>query len=478
LAFADLRAWIDHLEREGQLRRIKAEVDWNEEIGTLVQIVREETGYALLFENIKDYRDTRGRRLFTNFGTAPQLAMALGLPKDIGIRDQIRHIRQGFKGRLKPIEVATAPVKQNILHGGDVNLLEFPVPKWNPGDGGRYINTQCGVVTRDPDTGWLNVGLYRGMITDRNHIAVLLILTQHWGQHYTKYRDRGQKMPVAVFYGGDPLLSFVAATPATPAGVCEYDVVGALRGEPLPLVKCETSDLLVPADAEIAVEGLIDSDPSTFMMEGPFREYTNYYSGPATPKHTINVTCLTHRDDPVYEGCIGNASAHAGHRSISISAFAWNLLEDAGVPGITDVWVPGLPAGKLVIVQIHKTYRGQAKQVAAALWGTAAAQDAFKHVIVTEEDVNIRDQGQLDWAMTFRINAADNDIVVFPGTPGSPLDPSVPLAERDAMKYGCGVWAKVLFDCTRNWEHTPVPPPVSFVTSKDSLPKRWEEYGI
>lgn len=187
---------------------------------------------------------------------------------------------------------------------------------------------------------------------------------------------------------------------------------------------------------------------------------------------------MTHRDDPIYEGGVGTATAHPGFRSISVSAFAWNLLEEAGVPGIVDVWSPPITAGKMVIVQIRKTYRGQAKQVAAALWGTTAAQDAFKHVMVVEEDIDLRSQAQLDWALTFRVNAAENDIVIFPGTPGSPLDPAVPLEQRDVLKYGCGKWARVLFDCTRNWEHSPLPSPITFGESLSSLPRPWTDYGI
>lgn len=283
MAFTDLRAWIGCLESAGELDRVKVEVDWNEEVGALTRVVREGSGHALLFENIKGYQTARCRRVFTNFGRAPQLAMALGLPKTTPAGNLVARVRQGFKGRLQPVRVAGGPVKENILRGNDVNLYELPVPKWNPADGGRYINTQCGVVTRDPDTGWLNVGLYRGMIAGLNRIPVLLIMTQHWGQHFAKYRERKERMPVAVFYGGEPLLTFVAATPAAPAGVCEYDMVGALRGEPVALVECETSDLLVPADAEIVVEGYVDPDPSTFMPEGPFREYTATTAAPPRP---------------------------------------------------------------------------------------------------------------------------------------------------------------------------------------------------
>ncbi len=139
--------------------------------------------------------------------------------------------------------------------------------------------------------------MYRGMIGDNGKsIPSLLVLSQHWGIHYSKYKKRGEDMPVAVFYGGDPVLQICSATPIQHPGCSEYEVAGAIRGEPVELVKCETSDLYVPVSSEIIVEGRISSDPTTFELEGPFGEYTGFYGGARQPKPTIRVECITYRE--------------------------------------------------------------------------------------------------------------------------------------------------------------------------------------
>ncbi len=150
------------------------------------------------------------------------------------------------------------------------------MPKWNPLDGGRYICTSASIVTRDPDSGLLNAGTYRGMIAQKNTIGVLLAMTQGWGKHFSKYKNRGQEMPVAVVIGWDQTL-FLAAS--TPVNYPEYEMAGSLRGAPVELVKCETNDLMVPATAEIVLEGFISPDPNTYEPEGPFSEYPGYYAG-------------------------------------------------------------------------------------------------------------------------------------------------------------------------------------------------------
>ena len=156
-------------------------------------------------------------------------------------------------------------------------------------------------------------------------------------------------MPIAVAIGWEPSLGFVAGSPV-PKGVCEYDVIGAMRGAPVDLVKCETVDLHVPATAEIVIEGYLGLDPETYVMEGPFAEVTGYIAGDRSPKPTIRVTAITHRNDPIFRGTIegsmpGSFSENGICSSIMRAATAWNVLDRAGVPGITDVWCPPVQAG-------------------------------------------------------------------------------------------------------------------------------------
>jgi 4-hydroxy-3-polyprenylbenzoate decarboxylase len=485
----DLRAWIADLEDRGDLKRIAAEVDWDEEIGAITREVSSRGGPALLFENIKDHRDTFCRRLFTNgTGTRERVCRILGIPEATSYREMVPIFKERFSRPVKPVEVARGPVQENVVEGGAVDLFQFPVPKWNPHDGGRYIMTSAGVVTMDPDTGVHNVGTYRGMIASRNTIGVLLAMTQGWGKHFSKYKNRGREMPVAVVIGWDQSLFLTASTPVN---YPEYEMAGSLMGEPVELVKCRTSELKVPASAEIVLEGFVSPDPKTYEPEGPYSEYPGYYAGRKTPKHAIRVECVTHRDDPIFHGCLTGASPGRTNEGTTwtpatFSAMAWLYLEQAGVPNVTGVWRGKWP--ELLRVQIKKSHRGHAQQVAAALWGCHLGNYAAKHLIVVDDDIDVHDWEAIEWALCYRVNAAMGDIATLPGTSGSMLDPSVPSAERDSVKYGHGKWTRVLIDATINWELEPqeqyggnrYPPLGTAISPKmeETLKKRWKEYGL
>jgi 4-hydroxy-3-polyprenylbenzoate decarboxylase len=490
MGFADLRTWLERFESAGELKRIKAEVDWEREIGTIARRSFTKKGPALLFESIKGHRDTPCRRVATALlHKRARLAMVLGFPPDATVRDLVHYVRQKNRETIPPVEVKTGPVKENIIRSKDVDLGRFPVPKWHFRDGGRYILTFAGIVTRDPDTGKMNMGVYRGMIGRRNTIPMLIIASQHGGQTFTKYKQRNQPMPVAAVIGYDPIMDFISGSPV-PAGVCEYDVMGAYRGEPIQLVRCETNDLLVPAGAEIVIEGTVDPDPKTFEMEGSFGEYTGHTGDVPTPRPVIKVECITHRNDPILRGTQegtlpGSYNENSMMSSIQRAAIAWNILEQQGVPGVANVHVHPVTNGTNVCVAINKRYQGHAKQVAAALWGSGAAGWRYKHVIVVDDDIDVSDYEQIDWAIAYRVNAGKDDIVIFPGSFGSTADPSTPLEERNVAKLGSGIWNRVLIDATRTWMYDPAPewggrfPPTVHPSPEDEalVDRRWPEYG-
>jgi 4-hydroxy-3-polyprenylbenzoate decarboxylase len=214
----------------------------------------------------------------------------------------------------------------------------------------------------------------------------------------------------------------------------------------------------VPADAEIVIEGWISPDPATFRPEGPYAEFTGYYAVERTPKHVARVTCITHRDRPIFRGTIeGSVPGSYGENpvmsSVQRSATAWNALESAGVPGVTDVFGPPIQAGINTFVQIRQTYRGQAKQVAAALWGNSASHVRYKHVIVVDEDIDIHDYAAIDWAWAWRFNAGEDDLIVYPANWGAGLDPSVRRRDANVHLFGTGKWHRVLMDCTMNLDY-------------------------
>ncbi len=378
VAFGDLRGWIDALRAAGELHEIKSEVDWNLELGTVMRLAQGPgTGPALLFDNIKDYNlpTSRCRQIFgCGLSSYRRVAMMMGLPPDTHPRELVKISRTILQGTIPPRIVKDGPVKENILTGDAINLYDFPVPWWNRLDGGRYMLTYGGCVTKDPETGIMNVGIYRGMVSSRDQIPILMWRAQHIGHHYTAWENGGSaEMPIAVAMGWEPSLGFTGGSPI-PKGVCEYDVMGAIRGEPVDLVKCETVDLYVPATAEIVIEGYLGIDPATYQMEGPYAEFTGYLAGDRSPKPTIRVTAITHRNNPILRGTIegsmpGSYSENAICSSIMRAATAWNVLDRAGVPGITDVWCPPVQAGVNLVIQMKQSYRGQAKQAANAIWG-------------------------------------------------------------------------------------------------------------
>ena len=493
MGFLDLRQWMSLLEQQGELRRIKAEVDWDREIGAVTRRVLAKKGPALLFENIKGYRDGRCTTLFVSgLGSRSRLALALGFPPDASNRDLVQHVMKKNRETVAPVMVDTGPVKEVVVKGDAIDQTEFPVPKWHFLEGGRYIHTFSSVVTRDPDTRVMNVGMYRGMISRKDTAPFLLIKGgQHWGAHFVKWAALNKPMPVACVIGYDPVMSFLSGSPI-PAGLCEYDVMGAYRGEPVKLVKCETVDLEVPADAEIVIEGYISDDPATFESEGPFGEYTGYVSDLPTPRPTMKVTCITHRSNPVFCGSLegtlpGSYSENSVMSSVQRAGIAWSILNNAGIPGVLDVFAPPITNGVNIRIQIKKHYQGQPKQIAAALWGNSAAQYRYKHVIVVEEDIDPSDDEQVEWALAHRVNAGEGGLVVFPGIFGSPIDPSTPLEDRDVAQLGTGLWNRMLIDATRSWKNKRRPewgnerfPPTVRPAAEDEarVEARWSEYGL
>jgi 4-hydroxy-3-polyprenylbenzoate decarboxylase len=493
MGFMDLREWLHLLDKAGELRRVAAEVDWDREIGAVARRVLEKKGPALLFENIRGYADGRCTKLFVNgFGSRARLALALGFPPDATNRDLVQHVMRKNRETIAPVIVPTGPVKDVVLHGGAIDQTEFPVPKWHYLEGGRYIHTFSAIVTRDPDTRVMNVGVYRGMIGSKDTTPFLLIKGgQHWGAHFLKWAARGQPMPVACVIGFDPIMPFIAGSPIAP-GLCEWDVMGAYRGEPLPLVRCETIDLEVPANAEIVIEGSISDDPATYEPEGPFGEFTGYVSDLPTLRPAMKIGCITHRRDPVFRGTLegtlpGSYSENSVMSSVQRAAIAWNILNGAGIPGVLDVYAPPITNGVNLRVQIKKHYQGQPKQIAAALWGNSAAQYRYKHVIVVEEDIDPAADEQVEWALAHRVNAGEGGVVIFPGIFGSPIDPSTPMEDRDVAQLGTGLWNRMLIDATRSWKNPRRPewggerfPPTVRPSPDDEarVTARWAEYGL
>lgn len=485
MAFKDLREWVDRLEKEDELARIKAKVDWNLEIGGIAQEGINKKGPALLFENIKDYENTVGKSLFTNsLATFPRIAMAMGLPKDTPPLDIIKIFMERIRTPIKPVGVKSGPVKENIFKGEHVNLLEFPAPKWHDRDGGQYIGTFDGVVTKDPETGWVNIGIYRRQIHDRNHTGITIIHGQHIWMHWRKYRKLGRKtMPIAMINGWDPILPLIASSPF-PVGVCEYDMMGAIRQEPVELVKCETVDLEVPATAEIVIEGEISLDFDSFKFEGPFGEHLGYYASQGSKKPVVTWNCLTCRTDPVLQGTFESPPTNESDNVVTInhSSLYWDYL-NRQMPGVTGVHIH---SSGMVFVQVDNSYFGQPQQVAYAIWGHSGSPNFGKHVMVVDQDIDIFDPDKLFWAFYTRVYPP-RDILQAPGAV-QVVDPGVHPKDRISVPGETTyMTTRLLIDATKYlgnprteiWygeKFAPLCYPDE--STMEHVRKRWKEYGI
>jgi 4-hydroxy-3-polyprenylbenzoate decarboxylase len=483
MANRDLRDYLDTLEREGELVRVKTEVDWNLEIGGILREICDTQGPAALLENIKDYKDTICTKLFIgSLATYPRVALMLGLPKDVPYQELIRVWRERTRKPIKPVLLDTGPCKENILRGDEVDLFQFPVPHWSKLDGGRYISTFNGVVTKDPDTGWENVGLYRAVLHDKNSTSMSVAQGQHIWMHWRKYRPKKKNVPLAIAIGGDQLLPTIAASP-TPPGEDEWDIMGALRQAPVELVKCETVDLRVPASAEIVIEGELLTDITTFKNDGPFSEFTGHYGG-KSQRPVFKVSCVTFRNNPIFQGAITGIPITEDHRiaSISHSAIMWDLLNERMI-GVTGVNADPSTAYANIIVQINNAYYGQVQQVAANIWGSGLSNMMGKNIIVCDEDVDIYDLNKVFWAIGYRVDPT-RDLITFPGWI-SALDPIVHPNER--IGFGGNKGTRLLIDATKAIDKprsdelfgerfAQVAYPDK--DTMDMIKKNWEKYGF
>jgi len=426
--FKDLRDWLKKVEEMGELKVIHEEVDWDEELATITYMVAKRKGSpALLFQKIKGY--PAGFMVLTNIlgSSLKRIALTLGLSTNLSPLEMIEKTKDVYKRKIPPVEVRKdeAPVNENILLGEDINLYLFPAPKMWPLDGGRYIGTADVVITKDPEDGHLNLGTYRQMVLSKNEVGFYVSPGKDALLHREKWWQRGEPCEVAAAYGIDPVL-FIVGAMGFPKNESEYDYAGGIKGEPIRVVKGEVTDLLIPADAEIVIEGI--SRPDVLRDEGPFGEFTGYYGRPGGPTPCIEVKCVHYRNNPIL-----TAALMADHPSceqnfffgISRSARIWDDLDRLGIPGIRGVYsVPAAAGGfGVVVVSIEQKHPGHASQVAALAAQCAGGAYYTKWVIVVDEDVDPTDLEQVLWAMSTRCNPID-DIDVLRSTWSTYLDPT------------------------------------------------------
>jgi 4-hydroxy-3-polyprenylbenzoate decarboxylase len=445
--YLDLRDWIAKARELGEVRDVLG-ATWQEDIGHVSEMLHHtDDAPVALFDEIPGY--PKGHRILVNANaTRRRLALTLGLPLDI----ERRPLMDAFLGlteadRAIPpqfVDEATAPVFQNVQRGDDVDVLSFPSPHWHPLDGGRYIGTGVGVVMRDLDTGWVNVGTYRVQVHDDKRVGIYIAPGKHGMQFRNMYFERKEPCPVAIVVGLDPLL-MLASTLEVPQGVSEYDWVGGIRGEPYPVVKAPVTGLPIPATAEIVLEGYMHWDK--VLPEGPFGEWHGYYATGQKDEPVIEVEGIYHRDDPIIMGMPPNKPPWEPmrYREYLRSALLLRNMKAAGVPGVVDAMCYAFGGNRLfTVVSIQPRYAGHARQAMHIAAMCHAGAYMGRIVVVVEDDIDVTDLQEVMWAVVTR-GDPERSIDIIKRAWSGPIDPAIHPDEK-------GHNSRLLIDATRPWE--------------------------
>jgi len=456
MKYADLRDFLDQLEARGQLRRISVEVDPYLEMTEICDRTLRAGGPALLFENPKGYRTPVLGNLF---GTPERVALGMGEESVSALRDvgvllsQLKEPEppKGMKDAweklpvfrkvldMAPKVVKGAACQRHVLEGEAVDLAALPIQTCWPGDAGPLITWGL-VVTRGPGKERQNLGIYRMQLIGRNRVIMRWLAHRGGALDFREWQQAhpGEPFPVAVALGADPATMLAAVTPV-PDTLSEYAFAGLLRGGRTEVAHCRGSDLQVPASAEFVLEGHIH--PDDMAPEGPFGDHTGYYNEvDSFPVFTIDR--ITHRDDPIYHSTYtGRPPDEPAILGVALNEVFVPILQKQ-FPEIVDFYLP--PEGcsyRMAVISMKKQYPGHAKRVMFGVWSFLRQFMYTKFVIVTDDDVNVRDWNDVIWAMTTRMDPV-RDTTLVENTPIDYLDFASPVS---------GLGGKIGFDATNKW---------------------------
>lgn len=456
MKYHDLRDFIAKLEQEGELKRVSLEVDPHLEMTEICDRTLRMGGPALLFENPKGYTIPVLGNLF---GTPRRVALGMGEESVEALREvgkllaflkepePPKGMRDAWEKlpifkqvlNMAPKVVSRAPCQEHVIEAADVDLSKLPIQTCWPGDAGPLI-TWALVVTRGPHKERQNLGIYRQQVIGRNKVIMRWLAHRGGALDFRDWQlaHPGRRFPVAVALGADPATILGAVTPV-PDTLSEYAFAGLLRGAKTEVVKCQTNELQVPASAEFVLEGYIES--GEMAPEGPFGDHTGYYNEVDTfPVFTIER--ITHRDKPIYHSTYtGRPPDEPAVLGVALNEVFVPILQKQ-FPEIVDFYLP--PEGcsyRLAVVSMRKQYPGHAKRVMLGVWSFLRQFMYTKFVIVTDDDVNVRDWKDVIWAMTTRMDPA-RDTTIIDNTPIDYLDFASPVP---------GLGSKIGFDATNKW---------------------------
>ena len=480
MTIEDIHDFISELEKNGELKRVKTQVDTNLEIAEIMRRQMYSNGPAILFENIKDY----DMPILANaFGSIKRLEIGLEMTdfKEIGQRivDMTKmDIPAGFLNKIKklpelskmtgsfPKFETSGPVTE--ITSSSASFDDLPILKSWPNDAGKFITLGL-VATSHPETKIRNLGVYRIQIVDSTHALM------HWqkhkrGAHHSDIsKDKGEKVPTAIVIGGDPATIFSSIAPV-PEGLDKYLFAGITRKKGIKTVKCKTIDLEVPANAEIVLEGYVD--PEDLRDEGPFGDHTGYYT-PVESYPTFTLTGIMRRKNPIYVTTVVG-------KPVLEDAYIGKVIERSFLPLIRmfhpEVVDFSMPAAGwfqgLAIISIKKRYPGQAKKVMMGLWGMGQLS-LTKMFVVVDEDINVHDMNDVIWAVTTRADAS-RDTTIINNTPTDTLDPASPLVNLGS-KLGIDATQKTREE---GYEREIQQEVKADQDTKNMVDSKWASYGL
>ena len=470
MAYHDLQEYLARLESAGKLHWIEQRVDPAWEVTAITRQVFDRYDWnarpALGFRQVGV---SEFPLVIGVIGGSPEI-YALALSTTV---DRIAEVwERGQRHPIDPVSAPTGLCKEIILRGSEIDLGSLPQVVWTPGqDPGPYITAPV-IITKDAETGRRNVGTYRLQLKGADRLGLYVGAAQHAAKHIRQYEALKQDMPIAIAVGVDPTI-VLSSISKFPYGTDELAVAGGLRGEAVPLVRCETVDLQVPANAEIVLEGIIRAGYRE--QEGPFGEFSGYMSS-GGQQPVVELTCITRRRMPVYHSFLSQMppSESSCIRSISRSAAVYHHLREVlGLPVRAVHFTESGGASCVLVISIKKEYAEQVKEVAWGAWSLMNKEGKF--TVVVDEDVDVHNPFQVEWAMSFHAQPARDSFMVE-GVVPSGVDPSTAAADIPQHDPRRRTGSKILIDATRKHVYPPrARVPAEFI---DKAKEKWTQYGF
>ncbi len=421
MPYKDLKAFLSVIEKEGDLIRIRDRVSPVFEIAAYVRKSSDIDGPAILFENVEssDIPVLGGL-----FGSRRRIARILEMDEGNLLKEYMERERKSLPPRIG----ARGAVQEVVWTGEEIDLRRLPIVTHFEGDAGPYI-TGGTQIAKSVRTGRRNMSMHRMLLLDRNHLTVYAPKGRHLGTIIAQHEDVDKPTAIATFIGGDPSILLASQT-RKPLGTDELEIAGGFRGEPVDLVRCRTIDAEVPADAEIVIEGF--TIPHRRANDGPFGEYPGTYSD-VKDAPVLEVTAITMRRKPIFQICLTGMPMTENHWMMDLpaTALAWEEVYKI-CPDVVDVVLTaGGTSRHHAVVSIKKRHPHEARNIIFAL---LAANVGIKQVIVVDEDIDIHNPLDVEWAVNTRVQA-EQDVFVLPTMYSPTLDPSAPSA-RSSSKMG------------------------------------------